>query len=90
MKTLLVTYTLNSFKDQYAVIREKITSYPKWARISQYSWLIKTDDSISNVRSDLKATIQEKGSILVIDVTNAPWATYAVSKNVTDWMKENV
>lgn len=90
MKTFLITYTLNSFERLYPVISDKIKSYPKWARISQHAWLIQTDQSVSNVRSDLKTSIDEDGTIFVIDVSSSAWATFAVSKNVTNWMRENM
>lgn len=90
MKTFLITYTLGRFEELYPKISAKIKSYPKWARISQSTWLIQTDESVSEVRSDLKATINEDGTILVIDVSSSAWATFAISKNVTNWMKENI
>lgn len=90
MKTFLITYTLDTFSELYPLISDKIKSYPKWARISQSTWLIQTDESVSEVRSELKATINENGTILVIDVSSSAWATFAVSKNVTNWMKENL
>lgn len=90
MKTFLITYTLDRFEELYPTISTKIKSYPKWARISQNTWLIQTDESVSEVRSDLKATINEDGTILVIDVSSSAWATFAISKNVTNWMKENI
>lgn len=90
MKTFLVTYTLESFNDSFSVISKRIKEYPKWARISQYAWLIQPDKSVSDVRSELKTAINEKGTILVIDVSSATWATFAINKQVTDWMKENL
>lgn len=90
MKTFLITYTLNSFKRLDPVISDKIKSYPKWARISQYVWLIQTDKSVYNVRSDLAISINENGTILVIDISYSAWATFAVSQNVTNWMGENI
>ncbi len=90
MKTYLVTYTLSSFNDNYARISERLKGYSKWARLSPHTWLIQTEDSVSEVRSELKLAINENGTILVIDVSASAWATFAVSKNVTNWMKENL
>lgn len=90
MKTFLITYTLEAFDDSFPTISEKIKEYPKWARISQYAWLIQSNKSVSDVRSELKTAINEKGTILVIDVSSAAWATFAVNKQVTEWMKENL
>ncbi len=90
MKTFLITYTLDSFDELYPIISEKIQSYPKWARISQYAWLIQTEEKAPDIRNDLKTSIVDRGSIFVIDVSSSAWATFAVSRNVTNWMKENI
>lgn len=47
-------------------------------RINSYS------DSISSI-------VDEKGgSVLVVKIKRAAWATYSVDRDVTDWMKENI
>lgn len=90
MKTLLISFTLNNSDRDYNSISETIRSYPKWARLLSNTWIIRTNDKIVDVRSRLSSTINEDGRILVIDVTNSGWATYAIDSDITHWMKENI
>lgn len=91
MKTYLVSYDLlnKDFYD-YEVLINYIKTYPSWAKPLESTWLIKTDKTISSVRDELKSQAAEGDKIFVINVTNTSWATSFISKEVTDWMKENL
>lgn len=90
MKAFLISFTLNNSERDYNAISEVIRSYAKWARISSQTWLIKTEDKITDVRTRLASSVNNEGHILVIAVTGASWATYAIGKDVTNWMRENL
>ena len=61
-----------------------------WARVLPTTWILKSSESVGDIRSRLSKSINGEGKILVVKVTNAAWATYDVLAEVTDWMKKNV
>lgn len=89
MKGQLIVYKLDSGNDDSKIV-EKIKSYSTWARVTDNCWIIVADKSSGAIRDELKEVIEGKGKVLVINVTGQSWGTYAVSKEVTDWMKTNL
>ena len=90
MDSYLISFHLNN-SDDYNQVSERIRSYPKWARVMSNVWFVKCDSKLTDVRESISSIINENGgSVLVIEVNNDAWGTYAVDKEVTDWMKENI
>lgn len=90
MESFLISFHLNDQED-YAKVSEQIRSYPKWARIVDNVWIVLSDNKLMEIRGSISSLIDSNGgSVLVVKVTHAAWATYAVEKEVTDWMKENI
>lgn len=87
MKAQLIIYKLNPNVDDAPIV-EKIKSFSNWAKITDNCWIVLTEKTSGAVRDDFKDIIT--GKILVINVTNQGWGSYALSKEVTDWMKENL
>ena len=90
MKTFLIVYKLNNYKQDYSIISEKIKSYSAWAKPFDRTWLIKTDRSAVEIRDGLASSINRRGSILVMEVSRTAWATSMVDNKVNDWMHKNV
>lgn len=91
MKSYIISYDLiNKEIYDYTDLISYIKTYGKWAKPLESFWLIKTDKSVSTVRDELKAKVSSGDKILVIDVTGSYWATSSISKEVTDWMKNNI
>lgn len=90
MKSLLISFSLDDPNSDYERISSQIKRESKWARITKNTWIVITENSISDLRSSLRSSIEDRGKILIIDVTGASWGTYAVSRRVTDWMKQNL
>ena len=92
MNTFLISYDLGlpETYDDYKILIQYIKSYPTWAKSLQSVWLIKTNKTISQVRDEIKDRIDANDKVLVIDVTKTGWATFNVSKEVTNWMKNNL
>lgn len=88
MKTFLVTYSCNSDIDERVV--NAIKSNPFWARVNPKAWIVQADQNTVEIRNRIKQEVPEIESILVISIDGASWATSSVSKQVTDWMKENM
>ncbi len=90
MNKFLISFTLNNSERDYNTIRDSIMTYAKWARVSPHTWLIKTDDKMTDIRTRLASSINNEGHILVVKVTNSDCATYAIGIDVTGWMRENM
>lgn len=90
MDSYLISFHLNNQED-YDQVSERIRSYPKWARVMKNVWIIMSDSKITDIRGGISSIINDNGgSVLVIKVNHAAWGTYAVDRDVTDWMKENI
>ncbi|WP_415969617.1 hypothetical protein [Barnesiella intestinihominis] len=90
MDSYLISFHLNNRED-YNQISERIRNYPKWARVMENVWIVLSDSKLTDVRESISSIMNENGgSVLVVKVNHAAWGTYAVDKDVTDWMKENV
>lgn len=91
MNSYLISFHPNN-QDDYSRVSEKIIStYPKWARVMSNVWFVLSDEKLTDVRENISSIIKENGgSVLVMKVNNNAWGTYAVDKEVTTWMKENI
>lgn len=50
-----------------------------------------TELKMTDVRESISVIIgNNRGSVMVMEVSNAAWATYSVDKEITDWMKDNI
>ncbi|MCR4773437.1 MAG: hypothetical protein K5854_03665 [Prevotella sp.] len=90
-KSYLITYELESYDETYPAIAEYLRSCPNWARVGAHTWFVRTRTTAGYLRDELKKLLKnEEDQVMVVQTTDAEWATYAVSKEVTDWMKDNV
>ena len=92
MKTFLISYDLigPETREDYVRLINHIKSFTYWAKPLKSVWLVKTDKGIAEVRNELKQYTDSNDKILVIDVTNANWATSNITTQVSDWMKNNI
>lgn len=65
-------------------------SFPNWAKLFQRAWIIQTTKSTRQVRDELAEVIENKGKIVIINITNSGWATCEIERKVVQWMKGNV
>lgn len=90
MKAFLITHTLESDDSCFSQLITRIKNSPKWARISNFCWIIVSESDVVDIRTQLKQGLEASFSLAVFEISNCAWATYSVSKEVTDWMKSNV
>lgn len=90
MNTLLVTYQLSDYKTLYPIISQKIKEYPNWAKPFNRVWLIKTNQTASDVRSELSSLIPGNSKLLVVNISGRSWASYHLDLDVVGWMKEQI
>jgi len=91
MNTLLISYDLISpeTREDYEELIDYIKSFA-YTKVLYSAWLIKTDESCSEIRDEIKTIIDDNDRLFIVDVTGADWASYNISDNVTSWMKENL
>ncbi|MBQ8519813.1 MAG: hypothetical protein IJ456_00180 [Bacteroides sp.] len=90
MDSYLISFHLDNQEDSNQV-SGRLRSYPKWARVMENVWIVQSDSKLTDIRESISSIIEGNGgSVLVVKINNAAWGTYAVDKEVTDWMKENI
>ena len=90
MSCYLITFQIDD-SVSYDAIAAKIRTNPKWARVMRNVWIIQTELKMTDVRESISVIIgNNRGSVMVMEVSNAAWATYSVDKEITDWMKNNI
>lgn len=90
MNTYLVTYMLSDYGKYYLPLSTRLKKFPRWAKLFQRTWIIKSKLSANTIRNILSRQIEEEGHILVIQVTDADWAAFDLKDSVVEWMKKNV
>lgn len=92
MNTFLISYDLGSSEtyDDYKMLIQYIKSYSTWAKPLQSVWLVKTTKTASQVRDEIKTKIDSNDKVLVVDITKTGWASFNISKDVAEWMKNNI
>lgn len=89
MKSYLVSFKLND-QTKYEGISALLRSFPKWACIIENVWIVCSDEKLVDIREKASNAINGNGIVMVMDVSGDAWGTYAVTKEVTDWMKTNI
>lgn len=92
MKTFLISYDLGvpETHSSYIALSNYLKSlYSSWARPVKSVWIIKSNKNAEQIRDEIKATLDYNDRLIVVEMSEN-WGTYNVSKEVTDWMKNNI
>ena len=91
MKTYLISYDLIKPETlpEYIRLFNTIKSAQFWAKPLRSVWLVKTTLSSAQIRDELRKVTDPNDKILVIEITNN-WASYNLSKEVTNWMQQGL
>lgn len=92
MKTFLISYDLGvpETHSSYVVLSNYLKSlYANWARPVKSVWIIKSDKDAGQIRDEIKLALDANDKLIVVEMSGN-WGTYNVSKEVTDWMKNNI
>lgn len=73
----------------YSRLITYIKSFSNWAKPLESLWLVKTNLTSAQLRDELRKVVDANDKILVIEITNN-WASFNISKEVTDWMKNGL
>jgi len=67
MSCYLITYDLNrGTTTDYEELYEAIKSYGTWARVTESTWLVVTDDRTTAVRDHLMSFMNDEDRLLVL------------------------
>lgn len=90
MSVFIVTFGLT----ENAVNTNVITAIKNevyWVKISENVWFVKSDKDRVELRESItENAINDLSYLMVISVSNSPWATYGVDQDITTWMKNNI
>lgn len=88
MAVLLVTYDLNSPGQDYKDLLSSIKSTGSWAKLSESSYAISTNETVSAWYDRLGRYIDKNDSIFIITLKR-PYTGYG-PKDVVDWLDSNL
>ena len=84
----VIGYDLNKPGQDYEDLYDAIKSYTNWWHHLDSTWIVKTNDSVSDVRDDLKQHVDSGDDLLVMKLSGV-WASKGLS-NGTDWLYDNL
>lgn len=85
----MINYDLVQPRQNYDDLIKAIKSYPTWCHALESCWMIKSDLQPSYIRDRLLQYMDGNDKLLVIKVS-APAAWHGLSKDVSDWIKDNL
>ena len=69
-------------------IKEKIRGFA-FAEIAECVYAIRTQHNFKEIRNLFQFAFGKKGlRFCAVDITNSSWATFGLSKGVTEWLKQ--
>ena len=83
-----ISYDLNKPKQNYPKLYEAIKSFGNWCHPLDSTWFVVSSLSALDIANKLWAQMDSNDSLIVARVSSAAWV--GLSKEVADWLKENV
>ena len=87
MAVLLITYDLNEEKKRPPIVAEIKKKWPTWAKLSESSYAIKTQQEPKTVYDSLKHLIDNNDELYVVSLRNPYWGR---AGEVNEWLKSNL
>jgi hypothetical protein len=84
MAVYLVTYDLHKPGNNYADILEQIKRSPGWAKLSESSYAISTQETVDIAYKRIHAKVDDNDTLYMITLRK-PWNGRG-PKNVNDWL----
>ena len=86
-KTLIITFEVPDGSD-LTQFHQVLKDYGVWARITEHTWAIVTEDKTSEVRDKLIALLPSTSRLMVLKSANiASWRNVICS---SEWLKKNL
>lgn len=90
MNSYIVILNLILPVNSYVGLIAYLQSAIGWARATDNVWVVKTYKSASEIRDGVRDRIKSTDKVLIIKADKSAWASYGISKEITDWMKVNI
>lgn len=90
MKSYLISFNLQDPAAHLQRVSALLRTFPKWARLKEDLWIVRSKDNIEDTRQKIVTAMEGQGFVMVINISDDAWGTYAVDREITDWMKENI
>ena len=89
MKSYIVTYDLMKSGQNYECLTKKLKAYGTYCHLQQSVWLLRTDQSASQVRDNLATCLDSNDKLFVAKLSGeAAWIGYP--ETYSNWIKEKV
>ncbi len=88
MSSKIITYDLCAPGRDYEKLIEHIKTYSSWARVTESTWVISSDDTCKVIRDILKTHIDTNDRLFVAELTGtAAWSNVRCK---SDYLKEHL
>lgn len=88
MASYIVTYDLCGKEKDYTSLINKIKGYTSWAHVTESAWFIKTSESATSIRDNLKKCMDVDDRLFVAELTGtAAWSNVLCK---SQYLKENL
>lgn len=88
MPCYIVTYDLRAPGRNYEAVYNKLKSYDNWAKITESTWAIVTDERAVQIRDGLAALIDKNDRIFV--VKSGVEAAWRNTRCKSEWLKKHL
>ena len=88
MACYIVSYDLRHPGRNYDDLYERLKSYRKWAKLTESTWAIVTENSAVEVREHLKYVLDGNDRIFVIKSAGVAAWSNSICRN--EWLKDNL
>lgn len=92
MNTLLISYDLGwpEFSTEYKKVSDYIKTLWTWARPLESFFFVVSSKTSGEIINELIKITDNNDKFLVMNVSWDYWVTYWISKEVTNWMSQNI
>jgi len=92
MSTFMISYDLwwSESSSDYKKVKEYIEWFTKFAKPLESFYFVVSWKTTSEIRDELNNITDNNDKIVVLNVSWDAWATSNISKNVNDWIRNNI
>ncbi|MBL7544073.1 MAG: hypothetical protein JNL11_09660 [Bdellovibrionaceae bacterium] len=89
MPAFLITYDLTNKKpDDYQNLIDTIKTYGTWARVTESTWIVLSEEKASDIRDNLKQHMKQDDRLFVLKSGVA--AAWSNVRCRDEWLKKNL
>lgn len=90
MNTLLVGYDLHKPRQEYEALWDALREMGTWWHHLDSTWIVRTELTPVQLRTQLRQLIDGDDEVLVIDVSGRSWAGCGFEQRAYNWLKKNM